>query len=160
MSKINEVTLAEVWPIMQEQLKMGKSVRFGPKGTSMMPLIRQNVDTVMLKQAPEKLKKYDLPLYRRADGHFVLPRVVDIKPDGYVMCGDNQCDREFGVRQDMILAVAEGIYRKDKYISVNNISYKIYVRYWVLKKRILSQKLVRLKKIKLFFKKVLTKGKR
>ena len=83
---MNKVSLAELWPVMEEQINMGNTVRFGPKGTSMMPLIRQGIDSIVLKKAPDKLKKYDLPLYRRDDGHFVLHRVVGIDKDGYVMC--------------------------------------------------------------------------
>lgn len=140
MSSVNEVTLAEVWPIMEEQLKAGKMVRFGPKGTSMLPLIRQNRDAVMLKTAPQKLKKYDIPLYRRKDGQFVLHRIVAVKKDTYVMCGDNQWQREYSIKRDSILAVADGIWRENKYLSVNSFSYKIYSRKQVLKKRILAYK--------------------
>lgn len=153
MSKVNEVALAEVWPIMEEQLKAGKMVRFGPKGTSMLPLIRQNRDTVMLKQAPEKLKKYDIPLYMRKDGQFVLHRIVAVKKDGYVMCGDNQWKREYGIKSDAILAVADGIWRENKYLSVNSLSYKIYSRKQVIKKRILAYKYM----LKEFVKAVLKK---
>lgn len=123
---------------MEEQLKAGKKVRFGPKGTSMLPLIRQNVDSVMLKAAPDKLKKYDLPLYRRNDGHFVLHRVVGVKKDGYVMCGDNQWEREYGVKPENILAVADGIWRDDKYLPVSSFSYKFYSRKQVFKKKMLA----------------------
>ena len=111
---------------MEEQIAAGKSVRFGPKGISMLPLIRQFQDTVVIKKAPEKLKKYDIPLYRRDDGHFVLHRVVGENADGYIMCGDNQCVYEYGITDRHILAVAEGMYRGDKYFSFDNDEYILY----------------------------------
>lgn len=133
---MNNISLEELWPIMEEQLLAGKTVRFGPKGISMLPLIRQNVDTIVLKKKPGKLKKYDLPLYRRDDGHFVLHRVVGIDKDGYVMCGDNQAIYEHGITDRHILAIAIGMYRGDEYLSFDNKNYIIYVHKQVRKQAI------------------------
>ena len=58
-------------------------------GTSMMPLLDQQTDTVRLVKAPERLKKYDVPLYRRPDGELVLHRIVKVCADYYVIRGDN-----------------------------------------------------------------------
>lgn len=111
---------------MEEQLALGKTVSFGPKGTSMLPLIRQNIDTIVLKSPPDRLKKYDLPLYRRENGQFVLHRVVGFDKDGYMTCGDNQNIYEHGVKQSQIIAIAVGMNRGDEYVSFDN---KEYIRY-------------------------------
>ena len=131
---MNSISLEELWPIMEEQILAGKTVRFGPKGISMLPLIRQNIDTIVLKKAPEKLNKYDLPLYRRDDGHFVLHRVVGFDDKGYVMCGDNQAIYEHGITDKHILAIAVGMYRGEEYVSFDNKSYIIYTHKQVRKK--------------------------
>lgn len=131
-----QISLSELWPVMKEQIDGGKTVIFSPNGTSMLPLIRPNTDTVMLKKAPEKLKKYDLPLYLREDGRFVLHRVVGVKKDGYVMCGDNQYRREYGIKNEQILAIACGIYRGDKLISTDDDKYIHYCKKQVIKKQI------------------------
>ena len=123
---MNKVSLDELWPLMEEQILAGGSVRFGPKGTSMLPLLRQNIDSIVLAKAPEKLKKYDLPLYRRDDGHFVLHRVVGEDKDGYIMCGDNQSIYEHGITNDHILAIAVGMYRGDEYVPFDKKDYIIY----------------------------------
>lgn len=126
--EIMKVKLEELWPVMSEQIETGGSVRFGPKGISMLPMLRQESDTVVISKAPDRLKKYDLPLYRRPDGHFVLHRVVDVKPGGYTMCGDNQIVREYGVPHEWILAIVTGFYRGDKYVDINDAEYKRYCR--------------------------------
>lgn len=131
-----QISLSELWPVMKEQIDGGKTVIFSPSGTSMLPLIRPDKDTVMLKKAPEKLKKYDLPLYLREDGRFILHRVVGIKNDGYVMCGDNQYEREYGIKNEQILAIACGIRREDEVISADSKKYLNYCKKQVLKKRI------------------------
>lgn len=126
MDNVKNISLEELWPLMAEQIAEGKSVRFGPKGISMLPLVRQFQDTVVIKKAPEKLKKYDIPLYRRDNGQFVLHRVVGENADGYIMCGDNQCVYEYGITDKHILALAEGLYRGDEYVSFADEKYISY----------------------------------
>lgn len=121
---------------MKEQIDSGKTVVFAPKGTSMLPLVRQDIDRVVLAKAPKKLKKYDLPLYLRENGQFVLHRVVGIDKNGYIMCGDNQTEREYGITDEQILALACGIYRENEYISFDDKKYVNYCKKQVLKKRI------------------------
>ena len=121
---------------MREQIESGKTVVFSPNGTSMLPLIRPNIDRVVLQKAPKKLKKYDLPLYLRDDGKFVLHRVVAVTDNGYVMCGDNQYDREYGVKDGQILAISCGIYRENDFLSFEDRKYKNYCKRQVLKNQI------------------------
>ena len=52
-------------------------------GDSMMPLLRNRRDTVKIIPVSGRLKKYDLPLYKRPDGKYVLHRIVKVKKDHY-----------------------------------------------------------------------------
>lgn len=131
--EVLKVQLDEMWPVMKEQIDAGGSVRFGPKGTSMLPLLRQGIDSVVIKKVPGKLKKYDLPLYRRESGQFVLHRIIAVKKSGYVMRGDNQTQNEYNIKDSQLLAIVTGIYRGDKYFDVDNSEYIKYVRNHVLK---------------------------
>jgi len=131
------VKLEEIFPLMEEKLKSGADVSFGPKGTSMLPLIVQGRDSVTMTSPPERLKKYDLPLYRRKNGQFILHRVVDISPDGtYVMCGDNQREWEYGICQSDILAIVKSIKRNGRVIKVDSFMYKLYARFIVSYRRL------------------------
>ena len=123
------VRLAEVFPLMQERINNGESVQFTPHGTSMRPTIYGGRDQVVLAALPEKLKKYDLPLYRRDNGQFVLHRIVKVG-ETYTCIGDNQFVFEPGVRQDQMLALAVGFYRKGKYYSTDSFGYRLYSRVW------------------------------
>lgn len=127
MNEKMRVNLSELLPIIEEQLAVGKEVCFSPKGISMLPLLVPERDSVILRSPPEKLKKYDLPLYRRENGQFVLHRVVKVKKDGsYVMCGDNQFSRESGIKQSQIIGIVTSFYRNDRHIKSNNLLYKLY----------------------------------
>ena len=154
MSNVHYVTLAEMWPFMEEQINSGKTVRFAPRGTSMLPMIREGVDTVVLKKAPERLNKYDLPLYRRKNGQFVLHRVVGKNKDGYIMRGDNQWICEYGIKDENILAIASGFYRENTFVPSDHPVYKKYcikvvkkqnIKYVVVKIKQLIKKILRIK---------------
>ena len=152
------VSLAELLPVLEEQLAAGKEVCFGPKGTSMLPMLRQGIVSVVLQKPPARLKKYDLPLYRRKDGSFVLHRVVGVNGNEYTTCGDNQSVREYHVRHSQVIGVVTGYYRGEEYISCDSAKYKLYCRrrvrrqYWVGKLRMLKQA------VKRFLKKMEKKG--
>lgn len=125
------VKLSEIYSVMSEMLNNGGTVNFNPRGTSMLPTIHNDGDRVVLKKF-KSLKKYELPLYLRDDGQFVLHRVHKVNSDGtYNMCGDNQWHIEKNVRQDQIIGTVIKIYRGNKEIKTNNILYKIYVIIWV-----------------------------
>ncbi len=147
------VSLAELLPVMSEQLAAGKEVCFAPKGTSMLPMLRQGLDSVVLKKPPAQLEKYDLPLYRRADGAFVLHRVVGQDRDGYITCGDNQIQREHGVRHSQVIGVVTGYYRGEEYISCQTPRYKLYCRrrvrrqFWLGRVSALKRKIKHMLKI-------------
>lgn len=116
-------------PLIKERLAAGQSVRFGPKGTSMLPLLRQGIDNVVLSPLSGKLKKYDLPLYQRADGSYVLHRIVKAE-DTYTCIGDNQFIFEPGVRDDQMIGVVTAVYRGDRRWEVTSLSYRLYCCVW------------------------------
>ena len=129
-SSTNKKTnLESVMPLMLEQLKNGGSVRFGPHGTSMLPMIRQGKDSVTLSPVTGALRKYDLPFYRRDNGQYVLHRILKVKNGEYTCIGDNQFAYEKGIRQDQIIGYVTSFYRGDKEIKVTSLSYKIYCRF-------------------------------
>ncbi len=104
---------------------------YSNSGTSMMPLIKQGRDLVVIVKPEFPLKAYDVPLYRRGDStRFVLHRILKVTPDGYVIRGDNCLNKEYGIKDDDIIGVLSAVIRKGKEISVDNTGYKIYSRVW------------------------------
>lgn len=131
-----KVPIEELVPIFLEVFKKGGSVNFTPKGNSMLPMLRDNKDSVVLSQYTGKLKKYDLPLFKyKPQNKYILHRVIGKNKEGhYIMCGDNNDFCEYDVKDEDIVAVVISFKRKGKNYSVNNIIYKCYVRFWVGKK--------------------------
>ena len=99
-------------------------------GTSMLPLLRPKRDLIIIERAASRLKKYDVPLYKRDSGKYVLHRIVKIRPDGYVLCGDNQWRREYGVTDRQIIGMLTGFVRDGREISVTDQRYRLYVHVW------------------------------
>lgn len=96
-------------------------------GISMLPMLEEKKDAVRLVHVNGRLKKYDLPLYRRKNGDLVLHRIIKVKKDHYVTCGDNSLELE-NVYFDQIIAVAEGYFKDGKYIPCDDETYLTYVR--------------------------------
>lgn len=124
-----ELPLEVMMPIIREQLARGCSVKLSPRGTSMLPMLRQGIDSVLLSPLPDRLKKYDLPLYQRDDGSYILHRIVGVG-EHYICMGDNQFVCEYPVRHDQAIAVVTEFYRGDKKVSVDALSYRLYARVW------------------------------
>jgi len=116
-------------PLIRERLAAGQSVTFSPRGVSMLPMLRQGLDTVTLSPLPERLRKFDIPLYQRENGQFVLHRIVKVQ-DTYTCVGDNQFVYESGLTHEQMIAVVTGFTRGDKDHSVNELCYKFYCRFW------------------------------
>ena len=123
------VSVGDMIPLIRETLDSGKTVSFAPRGVSMLPMLRQGRDTVTLSRLEGRLRKYDLPFYRRDDGTYVLHRIVK-SGDTYTCIGDNQFALEPGIRHDQIIGVVSAFCRKGKTISVSHRGYKLYCRFW------------------------------
>lgn len=123
------VPMDDLIPLFRERLAAGQCIRFSPRGVSMLPMLQQGIDTVTLSPVPERLKKYDLPLYRRDDGTYILHRIVRAGKT-YTCIGDNQFVYEPGVRHDQMIAVVTSFSRNGREIPVRNSLYRFYCRIW------------------------------
>ena len=125
-----ECCLDDLMPILRERLDAGFKVRFLPFcGVSMLPLLRQGVDSVEIAPLPEKLKKYDLPVYRGHTGKLIMHRVVAVKDDHYVCLGDNTYIYEH-ISPEQMLGVVTTIKRGERLIPVTSRAYRLYCRIW------------------------------
>ena len=127
-------------------------VAFTTSGTSMLPMLRDRKDVVYLRRPNGKIKKYDVVLFQRRSGDYVLHRVVKIAPEGaFTICGDNQIVLERGIVQDQVLAVVDSFQRGKTTINCRrSILYYLYSRIWTksrLWRRIWRAAMRRIKKI-------------
>ena len=96
-------------------------------GFSMWPLFYDRRDTIIVKPYEGRLKKYDVPLYK-CGSRYILHRIVEVRPDSYVICGDNCERKEYGITDEQILGVLTGFYRGSKQVNMDSWQYKMYSR--------------------------------
>lgn len=99
-------------------------------GDSMMPLLRERRDLLIIERPQGRLKKYDVPLYKRDSGQYVLHRIIKVRKEDYVICGDNRCCREYGITDRHIIGVLTGFVRDGRTYSVKDRGYRLYVHVW------------------------------
>ena len=115
----------------EEQLALHGQLVYTNVGDSMMPLLRENRDLMVItRKNPGRMKKYDAILYRRPDGKYIMHRILKVRKDDYILCGDNRWQRETGVKDDWILGVLTAVIRDGKEISVEDWRYRLYVHLW------------------------------
>lgn len=114
---------------VEELLKTSDEVMTRTRGTSMLPLLRQGRDIVIIKKPDFPLKAWDVPLYRVASKkELVLHRILKVNSDGtYIIRGDNLYFKEH-VLEEQIVGVMRAFYREGKYCDCEKSrKYKIYV---------------------------------
>ena len=120
----------ELMSLVRETVAAGQKVRYLPfRGVSMLPMLRQGRDAVELAPLPDRLKKYDLPVYQLPSGKYVMHRVVDVKDDHYICNGDNLVEME-RVYPHQMIALVSAFTRDGKRVEIDGPRYRAYCRFW------------------------------
>ena len=112
----------------EEVLTKNGTLIFTPGGNSMKPLLEHHKNPVVLVPVTKKLKRGDVPFYKRADGQYVLHRIIRVHKNSYDCCGDNQSALEKGVTDSMIIAKMAGFYQGETYVSADEAWVKRYAK--------------------------------
>lgn len=122
-----EVSLNVLMPVIREKLEAGGEVNLPASGNSMYPLFRHRQDTVRLKKAESgSLRKYDMILYQRDNGKYILHRIIGIGEQGFVLRGDNQYQKEYPVREEQVIARVCSFCRGEREVSCGSFFYRMY----------------------------------
>ena len=118
--------MEDLLPLIEEVVASGGEFRLYPRGTSMLPLLREGRDSVALV-APDGFSRGDICLYRRKNGAFVLHRLEKIEQDETLSFrGDNQKQIERGIREEALIARVAAVYRDEKRVSLTSFRYRSY----------------------------------
>lgn len=99
-------------------------------GISMRPMLKGRRDVVVVQKTDRRLERYEVALYRRSSGRYVLHRVIGVRNGGYHIRGDNCLRVEKDIADHQVLGVMTGFYRAGRYVSSENGGYRQYVRLW------------------------------
>ena len=90
---------------IEEQLEQNGVYVSTTVGFSMKPMLRNRRDRVVLLPVKDKvLKKWDVPIYHRPDGKYILHRIIAVRDDHYVIRGDNTYAKEY-VPKEWVLGI-------------------------------------------------------
>ena len=113
----------------EEELDRSGSIVFTNKGVSMMPLLRQDRDLIVIeKKGPQRFQKYDVVLFKRGQ-QYVLHRILEVREHDYFIAGDNCRTGEY-VRDEQILGILTQVVRDGKTITPDDPAYQRYVHLW------------------------------
>lgn len=112
----------------EDELNSKGYIVFTNEGDSMMPLLREHRDILVIRKIEEPLKKYDAVLFKRPNGAYVLHRIIRVCGSGkYRIAGDNRWFSEI-VPKEWIIGILKEVVRDGEHISVESDEYKAYVK--------------------------------
>ena len=115
---------------IEEKINKNGKIVSSVSGFSMYPLLKNQRDTVTVEKISRRLKKYDVPLYRRNE-KYILHRVIAVKDNGYIIRGDNCFFIETDIKYENVLGVMTSFCRNGHIHSTDEFGYKLYSRIWV-----------------------------
>lgn len=122
------MAMADLYPMITEVLEARGCVSLTTTGVSMLPMLCDRRDTVVLEPVISPLHVNDVVLYRRDNGQFVLHRIVGIEANGdYILCGDNQLITEHHIAHRQVIGRLQAFIRKGRRISCTSPRYKAYL---------------------------------
>ena len=112
----------------EDILKKDGRLVYKTRGVSMLPMLHQNRDIVVIVPPEGRLKKYDVALYKRGSS-YILHRIIGIQDEEYLIRGDNTYRMEH-VPPELVIGVLTGFVRNGKSYTVEDTGYQIYCRFW------------------------------
>ena len=115
---------------VEEEISKGKNVRFRVKGFSMLPVIRNMRDDVILYPCnPEELQPLDIVLFK-FNGRHILHRIIRKEGDTFIIQGDGIYASHEYCKPEDIVGKVEYIIRGKHTISVHSKSFRVYSKLW------------------------------
>ena len=112
----------------EEILKKDGRLVYKTMGVSMLPMLHQNRDIIVIVPPEGRLKKYDVALYKRGSS-YILHRIIGIEDKEYLIRGDNTYQIEH-VSPELVIGVLTGFIRNGKSYTVEDTGYQTYCRIW------------------------------
>ena len=115
---------------IEDQLAKEGSWLFQTVGDSMEPLLHNRESSVQITAGNTDLRRYDVVLYK-IGSKYILHRIILVREKDYVIVGDHNIWREWGITDSQILGVMTRVIRNGKTITPENRLYQLYVHLWV-----------------------------
>lgn len=137
MRNVHRVDTEEYLNAVSALIAEGREVTVPVRGGSMNPFLVDNRDCVLLVPVPERLRRGDIVLFRRASEQYVLHRIVAVRrsrPGGhepvYFMRGDAQEMTEGPVARAQVRALAARVMRQGRWLTDRDLRVLFFRHLW------------------------------
>ena len=114
----------------EDIIKAKGSLVYHNKGTSMLPLIKEGRDLLVIEAPTYPICKYDIVLSKRPSGRYLLHRVIKVCNNGtYIIAGDNSWKSDT-VTEHSIVGVMTGLIRNSNSINLSSPLYRLLTIIW------------------------------
>ncbi|MBO5460569.1 MAG: S24/S26 family peptidase [Ruminococcus sp.] len=116
---------------LRELTEEGKEVSMIIAGNSMSPFLIHQRDSICFKKPDRDLRRGDMVFYQRENGQFIMHRIFRVRPEGYYIVGDAQCEIEGPVKRKQIFALITKVQRKGKWIGPGEFWWEFFEHIWI-----------------------------
>lgn len=133
MRNVKSIKSDELFPAVTELLENGHSVKLTVTGNSMMPFLREDIDSIELSIIPfSDLHFLQIPLIKRESGQYILHRLIFKRKNSFYIAGDAHMWVEGPVLPSQLVAVVSGIWRGNRFIDPHSfIWYAASLIWWL-----------------------------
>ena len=101
-------------------------------GSSMSPFLIHGRDKIFFSKPDGVLKRGDMVFYQRANGQFVMHRIIQVKDSGFYMVGDAQTEIEGPILREQIFAKITRVERKGKTLTEKDFCWRFFEGPWLV----------------------------
>lgn len=133
MYKLRQIKAEDMFHVVRELTKYGRSARITVTGMSMYPFLREGIDSVELSHADfAGITIGSIVLILRKSGQYVLHRVVRKKNDCFYITGDAQRQIEGPLLPEQLMAVVTAVWRRGRRILCTDAAWKAFSAMWIV----------------------------
>lgn len=125
-----KVSIHDIIPLIKEKLDSSSEVTLTVTGNSMYPFFIDNLTNVTLEKPIKPLKKMDIVLYKTPNNTWALHRIIKVKNDHLVICGDGQKRKEY-IKKEEVIGILKKYEFRGKVVLSDDKSFKIKSKIWM-----------------------------
>ncbi|MBS5048077.1 MAG: S24/S26 family peptidase [Firmicutes bacterium] len=118
--------------MLEELLREGQTLCLTVTGESMAPFLRHGRDQIRFRRPDRPLRRGDMAFFRRANGQYVMHRVLRAEKSGALyLVGDAQQEVEGPIAPQQVFAVVTEVCRKEKWLRPGCFWWDFFAGPWL-----------------------------
>lgn len=133
MNVVKNVRAEFLFPVIKELIEEGQIVSFSVTGTSMVPFLREHIDSVEVNKVDfADIIRGDIVVTARIDGSYVMHRILKKNKASYYLIGDAQRWPEGPHKAHEVIGRVKAVWRSGRYIECSNFWWRTFSSLWLI----------------------------